>query len=173
MKKNILPPEFVETKGKEVHSTLFGFQDDVVICSYVAKKNSREYADHFTIWHINPPWEGQETWHYNYYLQWNKGWGWNGRTEAEALLLQKENEALAYGYIFQYNWHKWVECLYNIHRHSLPMKLVSVQIRGANSSLDLSWNWQVFWRKWMILLLPTAHRTKRRIKKEGVTYYMS
>lgn len=34
-----LPPEFTITKGREVHSTLFGFQDDVTIASYCPKKH--------------------------------------------------------------------------------------------------------------------------------------
>ena len=35
-----LPPEFTKTRGREVMSTLFGFQKDVMIASYCPKKNA-------------------------------------------------------------------------------------------------------------------------------------
>ena len=42
MRKNKpeLPPEFTKTRGREVMSTLFGFQKDVMIASYCPKKNA-------------------------------------------------------------------------------------------------------------------------------------
>ena len=42
MKKNKpeMPPEFTKTRGREVMSTLFGFQKDVMIALYCPKKNA-------------------------------------------------------------------------------------------------------------------------------------
>lgn len=37
--KRVIPPEFASHKNREAHTTLFGFQKDVMILSYMSKKN--------------------------------------------------------------------------------------------------------------------------------------
>ncbi|XP_035223517.1 uncharacterized protein LOC118196208 [Stegodyphus dumicola] len=38
-KDKIIPPEFVSNKNREQHSTLLGFQKDIMLLSYMAEKN--------------------------------------------------------------------------------------------------------------------------------------
>ncbi|XP_035205037.1 uncharacterized protein LOC118179990 [Stegodyphus dumicola] len=38
-KDKIIPPEFVSNKNREQHSTLLGFQKDIMLLSYMTEKN--------------------------------------------------------------------------------------------------------------------------------------
>ena len=38
-RKKFLPPQFATPKGREVESTIFGFSNNITMCSFVATKN--------------------------------------------------------------------------------------------------------------------------------------